>query len=430
MPVNCKIVFLMSLVCSALGLGEVKAAGERCLPFGSTPVGEVYISGGARENYLRPAVGKVCLPPTGDIILDLKPNQLNNGALFQSRAVQTQIAGLSLVHTNADDRWLSSVPNLRHIHNLQLDGLTITDRGVTALVKFTKLEVLHLPRTKVTGANLSILRGLPLRTLRLGYTQLSQSTFTELATLHHLKDLDMEYAELTGLAAKRRTSSAAQLDSLCAPLLSRLRKLPKLEALNLSGFPIGKKSFDIITSLPRLSALWVAFTNVDAIALSHLKPKQMNALNVSQCAAINDEAMSTIANMHRLQVLNLSKTKISRIGVERLSTLRELKMLNLSYNDLRGTKLSFLKNAITLYDLNLSGTGIGNQAIHALNGLPALRTLTLADNSISDESIKDLSALKQLKLLDLGESQLTSEGFRRLRKALPKCKILGYGSDE
>jgi hypothetical protein len=57
--------------------------------------------------------------------------------------------------------------------------------------------------------------------------------------------------------------------------------------------------------------------------------------------------------------------------------------------------------------------------------LENLKTLGLVETKVTDKGLKALAALKTLRRLTLGRTAVTSDGVSELRKALPKCEILG-----
>ena len=61
-----------------------------------------------------------------------------------------------------------------------------------------------------------------------------------------------------------------------------------------------------------------------------------------------------------------------------------------------------------------------------LADLKNLTTLNLAGTQVTDAGLKELTGLKNLSELDLsGVAKVTRDGVAELRKALPKCEIIG-----
>lgn len=77
-----------------------------------------------------------------------------------------------------------------------------------------------------------------------------------------------------------------------------------------------------------------------------------------------------------------------------------------------------------LTSLGLCTTKITDAGLEHLTRLK-LTKLDLAATSITDAGVKHLIQLKGLAVLRLGDTRLTQTGFDAIRKALPKCKIVG-----
>ena len=54
-----------------------------------------------------------------------------------------------------------------------------------------------------------------------------------------------------------------------------------------------------------------------------------------------------------------------------------------------------------------------------------LEWLILDDTQITDAGLKEVAKLKKLGLLWLKETEITKAGVAELKKALPKCMVIG-----
>jgi hypothetical protein len=69
---------------------------------------------------------------------------------------------------------------------------------------------------------------------------------------------------------------------------------------------------------------------------------------------------------------------------------------------------------------------IGDKELRELARLPAMsrvRSLTLEGTSVTDAGLKCLAKLHRLQSVDLRNTRVTAEGAKRLKLALPNCKI-------
>lgn len=65
-----------------------------------------------------------------------------------------------------------------------------------------------------------------------------------------------------------------------------------------------------------------------------------------------------------------------------------------------------------------------DNALEGIKDLPQLRHLHLSFEGITDAGLQHLEQLPQLETLCLEETQITEQGVRKLRKALPNCRII------
>ena len=73
--------------------------------------------------------------------------------------------------------------------------------------------------------------------------------------------------------------------------------------------------------------------------------------------------------------------------------------------------------------LVLSNTRVSDAGLVHLQGLRQLQGLWLANTQVSDSGVVHLQGLRQLYQLDLANTKVTSQGVKKLRQALPHCRI-------
>jgi ABC-type multidrug transport system fused ATPase/permease subunit len=70
-----------------------------------------------------------------------------------------------------------------------------------------------------------------------------------------------------------------------------------------------------------------------------------------------------------------------------------------------------------------SNVHVTDYDLKPLEGLKELKYLHLEKTKVTDDDLVHLEGLNQLKLLVLTDTKVTGEGVRKLKKALPNCKI-------
>ena len=119
--------------------------------------------------------------------------------------VSEQIAWLDLGHGPATDGTLGSLPRLRNLTRLHLEGTAVTDAGLAHIAGLQYLEYLNLYATSITDEGLQHLTGLPrLRALYLWQTEVTSTGAERLRAA--LPDLDVNL----GVAMPAEAADAAE----------------------------------------------------------------------------------------------------------------------------------------------------------------------------------------------------------------------------
>ncbi|XP_071970736.1 NACHT, LRR and PYD domains-containing protein 6-like isoform X2 [Engystomops pustulosus] len=193
--------------------------------------------------------------------------------------------------------------------------------------------------------------------------------------LHNLRDLRLGYSDLS--------------DSSCVPLASVIRNNPDLKILDLSGNSLAG---------PDLSVLLEALSGLCRLEMLHLS---RNNLPDTSCVPL----ASVIRNNPDLKILDLSGNHLPgpdlSVLLEALSGLRRLEELHLFGNNLPDTSCvplaSVIRNNPDLKTLVLSGNSLAGPdlsvLLEALSGLCRMEELYLADNNLPDTSCVPLASV-------------------------------------
>jgi hypothetical protein len=174
------------------------------------------------------------------------------------------------------------------VRELYLQGIYITDEGLSKLADVNGLERLHLHKAPVSDAGLEHLSRFPnLTGLSLGRLDVTDRGLAHLARFQSLRRLVVEGP---------RISTAG---------VERIASLSQLEGLGLSGLGITDEAIEPISGLVKLRLLSLSGT------------------------AVGDDGLVHLAKLPRLTVLNLSDTRVSDAGLPALEQLGTLKLLRL-----------------------------------------------------------------------------------------------------
>ncbi len=140
-------------------------------------------------------------------------------------------------------------------------------------------------------------------------------------------------------------------------------------------------------------------------------------------AQVTDAGMINIAGLHQLTLLDLTFTKVGDAGLEHLKGLNQLTDLSLGGTRITDAGLENLKGLNRLESLGLDLTQVTDAGLESLKELSELRELSLGSPKLADLVPAFIEKLKQTKPSDLSRSKVTEEGVKKLRQAMPNCKI-------
>lgn len=145
--------------------------------------------------------------------------------------------------------------------------------------------------------------------------------------------------------------------------------------------------------------------------------------------SVTDDQLTEISRLSLLKELDLSKTKVSNVGVRYLPAFANLEILYL-YDCSDVTSLDGLQNLKKLTLLELDYLNVTNNELQHLAELKGLKTLSLyVVSSVTDAGLVHLRELRNLKKLSLDGTKITDRGLDEL-KSLRNLEILSLSSNE
>jgi internalin A len=264
-------------------------------------------------SWIADAGGAVTRDARGQVVaVDLRASWVGDSDLASLAEVRT-LSRLDLSQTRISDHGLRQLKNAPAIADLNLRyAELITDEGISALKTWKHLKRLDIEGTKVTDSALQHLSSLgSLETLNIGYVLVTDAGIEALTSLTHLKELTLGGNKLTdaGLQALREMPGLTSLDlggaqrtdsglwsvSFTQPGLEAIATLRDLRHLRLEGTLISARGLETIKGLARL-----------------------DLLDLHDCARVADDAIPILAAMPMLHSVDLTGTKVTPAGLEKL----------------------------------------------------------------------------------------------------------------
>ena len=315
----------------------------------------------------------------------------------------------------------------------------------------------------VTDADLETLARLPkLESINLAYTKITDLGLEELVPLANVKVLNLYYAEYVtdlGIAHLKHWKNLEYLNvrgaKVTSSLFEHLSKMTQLKFLDVGHSRVNDDFFENLAGLERLSHFSFGGNKMSGAALPQLKLlPALRELSVSGSqrtdsglwnVAVTDFNLDHIAQLDRLQVLDLGETGISDRGLARLAQLKDLHTLDLRGTRITGKGLASLTGqrsaggspAQTGEPPVLRATGlprlrhlklwrakvIDDAAVPVLLQFPSLEILELPETSVTAAGLMQLTQNQGLKQLLIGGLDITPEQLDAIRRALPNCRV-------
>ena len=240
--------------------------------------------------------------------------------------------------TDSDLPQLAALPYLTH---LDLSQTRITDLGLQQLKSAPGIVELNLYYAEqITDEGLAAVKGWQkLRRINLRGTKVTDTTLEHLANVATVEAIDVGFAQITDVGLDRLTPlvNLKELvvggNKLTDMGLQALRQLPGLTHLSLGGsqrtdsglwtISLTESGLEAIATLKDLRELRLDGLPVTARLLEKLKPlARLERLSLQGCIRLNDDAVSVLAALPALRVLDVKGSAMTEKG---LAELRQAK---------------------------------------------------------------------------------------------------------
>lgn len=148
---------------------------------------------------------------------------------------------------------------------------------------------------------------------------------------------------------------------------------------------------------------------------------------------LNDEAMSLLPMLPKLEWLEIGNGTVTLAGLKNLEKCVSLKRLYVHDINLKGGELAWLSALKKLEALSLQRTAIDGKFLKHLNTVDSLKVLNLSENSIDDDDMDGIARFKNLEVLALADTQITGNGIGKLTEMnrlnelnISNCAVMDY----
>jgi hypothetical protein len=206
------------------------------------------------------------------------------------------------------------------------------------------------------------------------------------------------------------------------------------EAAGHDSLEVRWRCFHILLVLSNRSDADTSIAAVDAIHAMSKSPNALVSRNAKDALRrIREHAVTALIGLSpglglddqgRVSTVNLSLQQVTDPQLRHLRGLTELESLDLSGTGIGDSGLAHIKGLTRLKKLKLIHTPITDAGLAHLKRLTALEELNLFATNVTDSGLIHLVGLPRLKTLTLNSTKVSDDGVRKLKQAMPRCRIM------
>ncbi len=369
------------------------------------------------------------------------------GKLYSSRGLDLEVrfAGEAF-----DESALSHLDRLRNLQRLQISwrkrDVVLSQAGLDAIAGLSELRLLDF-----SGAidpdvvDLSVLARLPsLQVLK--FPRVAPLNDTHLASLADFDSL-VEFecfgtnGGLTDVGISQLKNNR-QLETLLVwenqatgAFLSDFVECPMQSFASTRMYngiaTLTDKHAAVLSAFPKLTSLTLDGQNLltaDTVKVIG-QLSQLRRLSLDRCDGFADEDFLPLADLQRLQELNLSDTNAGDKAAAAIRQIPRIRSVRIGSDYLTDHGVQELSRAFSITELQLQSNSMTDRGLQALGNVNRLEKLTVLSDQVTGSRLGPLTRLPQLRDLSLVTAGLTDVAFDFLSQArtLQKLRLAHRG---
>jgi len=238
----------------------------------------------------------------------------------------TSLKVLGIGNTKTNDEVVVNLTTLANLESLDLSGTAVTPAVGAILSRFTNLQVLNLALTSADDSTVVAISSLPIRSLVLSQTKISNASLATIRQMQLLESLDVPFCAVTGEGFKGYNGSGLKRLNVGETAFGlegfiAIRGMKSLEDLNVDRASLVEHTkANVFRSFPNLKILNAggnAVTNagMDVFFKGH---DSLEELYLSNNKGITDQGLAALIAVKTLRVLDVRDTSCSAVGGQAL----------------------------------------------------------------------------------------------------------------
>ncbi|HIE95840.1 MAG: SUMF1/EgtB/PvdO family nonheme iron enzyme [Fuerstiella sp.] len=187
----------------------------------------------------------------------------------------------------------------------------------------------------------------------------------------------------------------------------------------------------VLSAFPKLTSLTLdgqnLLTGETAEVIGELS--QLRRLSLDRCDGFADEDFLPLADLQRLQELNLSDTNAGDKAAAAIRQIPRIRSVRIGSDYLTDHGVQELSRAFSITELQLQSNSMTDRGLQALGNVNRLEKLTVLSDQVTGSRLGPLTRLPQLRDLSLVTAGLTDVAFDFLSQArtLQKLRLAHRG---
>lgn len=337
----------------------------------------------------------------------LQGSELTEAGLAVLPTWKESLTHLDLGGCKITDANLKHIIPLSNLVVLGLNGSTITHEGIVQIMQLKKLEALHLVGGPVIDAGAESLGGMrSLLHLDITGTRISAGG---------VQQLKRRLPKCTIVWEPPDRNVAAWLLDRGFKVIIKGADGKSLTPAKAADLPAGPLSIETIH-------VGADFSDLDMLKLETLSSlTEMHLLAGHKVTAKGLEAL--LAHRNTLTTLSIIDGTIGGAELRVVVQFPNLTHLNFSGAKVADAELKLLSLMKQPKQLLLDNSGVSDIGLAGLAMTRTLTFLSLANTPVTDNGIVHLAKMKSLEILNVKGTRITENGVKRLKSALPECKV-------
>ncbi|XP_064968719.1 receptor like protein 28-like isoform X2 [Musa acuminata AAA Group] len=359
--------------------------------------------------------------------LDLsRCSKITDAGIKHVLAIQN-LEKLHVSETGLTSNGVVLLSSLQNLNLLDLGGISITDEALCSLQVLTNLEYLDLWGSKISNRGVPVLEMFP----KLSFLNIAWTEVTELPYLPSITCLNMSNCTICSIFYGKGSTSAPllKLFGLGATFVDADKVFSIIDTSHVTYLDVSSSSIcnlHFLVKMDMIEHLDVSFCGItdDSVEYIAKAGKGLKFLNASNSKLTSQGICVLAGNVINLETLYLSNTSVDDVALSYIALMPSLRIVDLSRTKIKGFAyeksqdnlektfpLSLLQNLSHLESLNLEDTLVEDEALLPLVFLKQLRCLYLKSDLLSDVSLHILSSFSSLEYLGFRNAVLSNSGL-------------------